>query len=311
MIIGHIPFSTTVNKYIYSFHMPLFFFISGWLYHHKDMRKDVFKRLFKKMITPYFIFCFFGYILWILEMRPKDINIAIAPFRSILLFNTEKMPIVGAVWFLTAMLFVYYIYIILDNLCIKLKSKILMHIVTLILFLFGLVENTIFKVHIPFAFGPACVGLGFYHIGNIFKLMYGKNKFCYKIFNIEKIKLIILFVLTVFLTINIKPINMRKGEYPYWVFSCVVAVLMIVIYWNISVKLSKVHDNLAINFIECVGKNSIIYLGMNEIVINVAKSVLGKIGIYNHLVVFGVVIIVLYIISKLIIKSKYKKIFGI
>lgn len=38
MVLGHIPVSDTPLKIIYTFHMPLFFMLSGWL--TKPVRPD-------------------------------------------------------------------------------------------------------------------------------------------------------------------------------------------------------------------------------------------------------------------------------
>lgn len=32
MIMGHVKFGSIFNKWIHAFHMPMFFFISGWFY---------------------------------------------------------------------------------------------------------------------------------------------------------------------------------------------------------------------------------------------------------------------------------------
>lgn len=54
------------KKWIYSFHMPLFFFISGYLFNfdkYKDNYKEFLKKRFKSLIIPYFLLQF---VIWIL-----------------------------------------------------------------------------------------------------------------------------------------------------------------------------------------------------------------------------------------------------
>lgn len=60
VIIGHsvvLPstygYSEIVMKLVYSFHMPLFFFISGYLFHN---RKNIFLKKWKTLILPYYAF---------------------------------------------------------------------------------------------------------------------------------------------------------------------------------------------------------------------------------------------------------------
>lgn len=60
VIIGHI---TIIPSWLYawinSFHMPLFFFLSGMVYnpYKYDKFKDFFKAKFKGLIIPYFFLC--------------------------------------------------------------------------------------------------------------------------------------------------------------------------------------------------------------------------------------------------------------
>lgn len=44
MIMGHIGFGNTFDIYIHAFHMPMFFFISGYLFHNYDFKKFITKK---------------------------------------------------------------------------------------------------------------------------------------------------------------------------------------------------------------------------------------------------------------------------
>ena len=56
VILGHqyLP----IGHFIYSFHMPLFFLISGYLYYKKEIKESLVKD-FRRLIIPYFIGCVF------------------------------------------------------------------------------------------------------------------------------------------------------------------------------------------------------------------------------------------------------------
>lgn len=59
VIIGHIPYTQeNLFTYIYSFHMPLFFFISGYLIYGRENKKisTLIKDSFLKYMIPYYIF---------------------------------------------------------------------------------------------------------------------------------------------------------------------------------------------------------------------------------------------------------------
>lgn len=45
VVLGHIYYNDVAYRWIYSFHMPLFFFAAGWVYKEKPIRDDIKKRL--------------------------------------------------------------------------------------------------------------------------------------------------------------------------------------------------------------------------------------------------------------------------
>ena len=57
MVMGHIGFGGKFDKFIHAFHMPMFFFISGFFYKEKciDIKKYAVDKA-KKLLTQYFVF---------------------------------------------------------------------------------------------------------------------------------------------------------------------------------------------------------------------------------------------------------------
>lgn len=56
MVIGHMHYSHSIEKFIYGFHMPLFFWISGYLYKPPTAIKVFIARKAKGLILPYAVF---------------------------------------------------------------------------------------------------------------------------------------------------------------------------------------------------------------------------------------------------------------
>ena len=52
-------------KSIYSFHMPLFVFISGWFFSSKGSFVDLIKKQFKRLLVPQFTFVILGLIIYV------------------------------------------------------------------------------------------------------------------------------------------------------------------------------------------------------------------------------------------------------
>ena len=70
--IGHIYSNRIVFNWLYSFHMPLFFFASGWLYKEKTILVDI-KRKIQTIVVPYFSFVFLLLLYWrVVERRFRN-----------------------------------------------------------------------------------------------------------------------------------------------------------------------------------------------------------------------------------------------
>lgn len=59
MTIGHVGFTVNIEKWIYAFHMPLFYCVSGWFFNNHSTITAKIKKLSLKLLVPYFSF---GYL---------------------------------------------------------------------------------------------------------------------------------------------------------------------------------------------------------------------------------------------------------
>lgn len=81
VILGHMPFDENVISFIYAFHMPLFFIISGFFcMEGMEMSlKKFFKKRFKRLIIPYLIFgilIMIPYGVLLSQLRTGDFSIS-------------------------------------------------------------------------------------------------------------------------------------------------------------------------------------------------------------------------------------------
>jgi fucose 4-O-acetylase-like acetyltransferase len=89
VFIGHKTASVYLEQVIYSFHIPLFFFISGFVFDQSKYSK--FKTIFAKksqtLLLPYFVFAFFSFIFWLIVVRSLSLRgqaLAIDPWLPFL-----------------------------------------------------------------------------------------------------------------------------------------------------------------------------------------------------------------------------------
>ncbi|WP_261379745.1 acyltransferase family protein [Bacillus licheniformis] len=67
VVLGHTPTPDWLKTFIFAFHMPLFFFLSGLVYHDGNMTFTSFLlKKIKTLLLPYFIFSVLAYLFWVL-----------------------------------------------------------------------------------------------------------------------------------------------------------------------------------------------------------------------------------------------------
>ena len=112
VVLGHIPQErgSFLVSYIVQFHMPLFFFISGYLTKKESFCKKTLKKYINSLIIPYFIYNAIFYPFWFVRYLYENTNIVILdcirPIIGVFLFqNTTpySTPLYGVTWFLIAL----------------------------------------------------------------------------------------------------------------------------------------------------------------------------------------------------------------
>lgn len=95
VVLGHVTRNENLIRIIYSFHMPLFFFLSGWIINRNCgkniINKQYIKKKFANLILPFFEYRIILVLYWyIVEYRFRELD-------------------VGPIWFLPVMFFSYMI----------------------------------------------------------------------------------------------------------------------------------------------------------------------------------------------------------
>jgi acyltransferase len=169
VMIGHMEsINPYLAVYIYSFHVPLFFFISGFLFHpekYQGPREFITRKIFT-LILPYFFFCIPAYgLLIIIENL-----IGGKPFSYSSLFNVLFIIIHanayyldsifnGPLWFLPCLFLVEIEFYLISFL----KKGIQLAVIVL-LFGSGIILGHRFE-HLPWSFAASLTALLFYYLG--------------------------------------------------------------------------------------------------------------------------------------------------
>ena len=284
MVYDHECQGSITGHWIHAFHMPMFFWISGFFYRYTNKKVDYIIHKVKTLIVPYFIFGCLGYIYYLKSDFSQGY---LEPLQHLLFYNNKKLPIVGAIWFLTALFFCEVIYFLIDYLINYIyqnnneksivKKDILLGIILLILSVLGCYWTQIFSYRLPYSIEASLAGGFIYYIGHICS-KYKVNIFIKKIFNLQLAVIFILFIVGLILIFINDYINMRKGTYGMYPLFVLNVLISVVVGVNISKTVLKIEFLKKCNCIlMSIGKNSLYYVGLNQIAIRAWD------GIFNNI----------------------------
>ena len=159
MVIGHMPsMPSVIHDWIFSFHMPLFFFLSGYLFSKKKVA-DCFKTSIKNYLKPYVIYSIvFIAVDYISFRNTNDLRTAIERF----LLGQGGFDVL---WFFTSMFWVHNIYnFIAETVNDEKFKKVAIFVICNIAYGF-----TILKLGSSFKFMTSVVSMLFFATGVEFK----------------------------------------------------------------------------------------------------------------------------------------------
>ena len=260
--IGHLVLYDGVAKtYIYSFHMPLFFFISGYLYHHTKSFKTFCIRKAKSLLVPYFVFAFISIVVtYFLE----GIYLSKREILANYFFVNGSFAFNSSLWFLIIMFFMLILfYFIKEN--VKIEKPILTLITIIILLIICIFLST---NQIKLYFGLEIVphALLIFYIGYLYKLYKNKiNKFINRVLhnNISFIlQVIILLVISFYLSLLNGRVNMSTSIYNNYFLYLLVAIISIYVYVLISKKIELSKNKFSVRISNVLVRFSFLSLFM-------------------------------------------------
>lgn len=311
MVMGHVGYGDIFDFFIHAFHMPMFFWISGFLFQHKSKSELSFRTLVlkkaKTLLLPYAVFGIAHYLLYIC-INYDDFDIS--PLVHLVSFNTDGLPICGALWFLTALFFTDILFFIIDR---YIASEPIKAIIIALIALAGNLYKVIFSYTLPFALGPALVGLGLYYIGHLCRKN-AENKAVHFVFNLPWIPTFLLGIMTTILIFINGYINMRTETYAVIPLFWVNASLAVIVGVNLSKLLYKyIQNSIVGKWLVSIGEESIIYVCLNQVVIIVVRKATQMLNMSVYLSSVFILVIsmsCLWIISKIIVNTKLKRMIG-
>lgn len=278
MVLGHIGFSETFTIYIQSFHMPMFFLVTG-LFYKKQPAAEALRKRCRTLMLPYFLFaCFFLAVVCAASRQ-----ILWNKVSAVFLYPTEFIPLSGAMWFIVALFISNVLYLLID----LIPARGVRLAVILCCALFGELFGGLTGIVLPFALGPAMVGVGLIHIGVCAK------PFMSRLAELKPLWVVVLGAVGAAIGVWEGYVSMRTDSYPMISMFWVAAVINSVFYLNLARMLqSRFPSGIFTEWLGGMGRDSMVYLIFNQPaikVVNAAASLLSLPGMAaKGLVVVGV-----------------------
>lgn len=201
-----------LNNVIYSFHMPMFFIISGYFYKEKDLIVSL-KNDFHRLLVPYLltsIICILAFVL----VKSIASDYSYVPRFSIT-FLTGYAPVL---WFLVALFISKNLFNFAVRYIEKPWGKMWFCIFILIVSLFGIMSQHLITLKlfgqsvVPFSIAQALSALLFMYVGRFWH-QHGISNF-----------LLCLFFICFVLSVLLESMSMFSGRYPYLIINVVGAI---------------------------------------------------------------------------------------
>lgn len=129
VILGHISFAPifgySIDKWIYSFHMPLFFFLAGLTQKNLNLTESV-KKAARQLLIPYLFFYVLAFLWWFAvsvlrhpEIYPNKFDAILKSFLGLLIANgyDTKISFMANVplWFCAGLFWCKIVFAIVEN----------------------------------------------------------------------------------------------------------------------------------------------------------------------------------------------------
>ncbi len=174
VLIGHKTNNIYFEQVIYSFHVPLFFWISGFVFDHSrypDLKSIIIKK-FRVLLLPYFIFSFLSFAFWLVIVRSFSARglalllDPLVPFWGIFYgVGVEPWgnPINITLWFLPCLFVTDVLFWFVNNYFQNL-TKI---VVVAAIGIFGFFLSLLTTFRLPWSADVALVAMIFCYLGNM------------------------------------------------------------------------------------------------------------------------------------------------
>lgn len=264
VVFGHVTHIGVLRDYIWNFHMPLFFFVSGLLYKPNFKFKDFLLRRVKSIYIPYIFFFLVTFCYWlVIERHVRGGEYSIwhqligLPYGT---YEGNHLYFNGALWFLPCLFTTEMLFYPLG----KIKNQIGILAFLLLCYIIGTVLKINEIDYLPFGLHTAFFAILFYGFGYLGKQI---PRYISETKNGYQWLLIITCFCIQLLSNEHYSSKIAETPFPYFL----IATIGILLYLTLSIKINQN------KLIEYLGKNSLVIFAFQEPVYRAVIFVFSKI----------------------------------
>lgn len=228
--------------YVFLFHMPAFFVLSGYLYKplHKINLKNYICKKFKRLIIPYI-----SYLAIITLIRYTDIIVTDGiDFRFLLkdllrnAYGGQYLNIdCGVLWFLTCLFFVETIWAVIDS---KFKKMVLKIFVVFLFYIIAHIQSMLIpSIKLPLGIDFAFLTLSYYVFGIYFKAYFMKT-------NVFILSMVLSVTFLILRGLSITHFGFEIAAYHYdnFLLDFIIPIIFSTLIFNLCYRVKILHLNL-------------------------------------------------------------------
>ena len=302
VIVGHSKYvPSKIIDFIFSFHIPSFFILSGFLSVYSEEKNiyNFFLKKVKRILVPYLFFFLIGYFYWLTSCQFESKKAICQdkewwhPFKGFLLGYGPDLYVSPGLWFLPCLFITEIIYH-----TVKKKCKLNTDTTLLVFFILIVIFYNYLSMTMPFSFHAIPFSLFFYTFGrkiHLIKLqLLPITKRIYYCLLIAP-----LWIYSILLNGKVDLNNAKYGTTLYlFLLNAIVGFFVIFL-------LSK---RLKCLYLETIGKTMLCILGLNFEVLSIASYIVNKLNLNYNLMINSAITIITILISCIFRKKmlKYK-----
>lgn len=321
MVWGHIGTEPNIRNFIYTFHMPLFFFISG--YFEKAEKKSVnflLYKNFKALLIPYLSFSIFAlFYCWIYPYNHPEFypgvtsvqDFIIATFKGLIFMDDSIsyryfMPN-SPLWFLIALFINKVLFIFLNKVFYGKKWQVLMWggIIILSLIIFPVLSSIKY-----YSIDSAVMGFSLYVAGYLFN--------SYNLLCLIRSRSWIIFIMTLlymlFFAYRNGSVDMDGGAFGnsiiLFYINAIIGIIMVISFSELVSRVLNGENNI----LYFLGRNTLIILGLHGLFILMMKLVFKVLGLplnYYFNFIMALFVLVLSIPAIYLIRRNFPFMIGV